>query len=194
MRNILKYHLNYTFWVAVSTLTSGTVLQTFLMENGFSENTTNVVISIFQIVNIVVMMLCSRLADRVKNVIRAYAGLFLLYIPMVIMLAVISFSSGITTVLAILLFVGMALYSTGSGLNCSMAYKLPYVIFDISQYGRVCSVAGILTGIFGVAVSLLLTWLQGTLGYSTAMKVMFLLCIPLTLAASASVMCMKPIA
>ena len=179
MSNLIKFYLATIFWTTVNMFTSGTVVQTFMMENGFSEQLTNTIFSCGQIITLTVMLLTSPVIDKIHNVIKANMSTYLLYIPFILVLCAICFYGSIPLFLVVLLCLTVAGYSVGSGLHCSLSYKVPYAIMDIRNYGRVTSVSGILTGIMGLLLSLLLTWMQNTLGYRTAMTTIYLICLPL---------------
>ena len=59
MSNVMKHYISSGLWVTVNTFTAGAVLQTFLMEHGFSEELTNIITASGQIISLVVMLLKS---------------------------------------------------------------------------------------------------------------------------------------
>ena len=125
MSNLIKFYLSSTLWVVVNTFTAGAVLQTFLMENGFSEELTNIICSSGQVISIIAMLLFSPVADRIKGVIPATARTYLLCIPIVILLFCVCLWGNFGWVLTALLFLTIGLYSVGCGLQNSLTYKLP---------------------------------------------------------------------
>ena len=194
MSNLIKFYLSSTLWVVVNTFTAGAVLQTFLMENGFSEELTNIICSSGQVISIIAMLLFSPVADRIKGVIPATARTYLLCIPIVILLFCVCLWGNFGWILTALLFLTIGLYSVGCGLQNSLTYKLPYMILDMRHYGRITAICGILTGVMGLLISLVLTWLQNAWGYANAMTALFLLCLPLLFATYILIRTMRPIA
>ena len=194
MSNLIKFYLSSTLWVVVNTFTAGTALQTFLMENGFSEELTNIICSSGQVISIIGMLLFSPVADRIKEVIPATARTYLLYMPLAVLLIAICLLGNFGWSLTVLLFLTIGLYSVGCGLQNSLTYKLPYMILDMKYYGRITAICGILTGVIGLLISLALTWLQETWGYTNAMTGLFILCLPLLLATYMLIRTMRPIA
>lgn len=194
MSNLIKFFLSSTLWVVVNTFTAGTALQTFLMENGFSEERTNIIGSSGQVISIIAMLLFSPVADKIKEVIPVTARTYLLYFPLVILLLIVCLLGNFGWVLTVLLFLTIGLYSVAGGLQSSLTYKLPYMILDMRHYGRTTAICGILTGVMGLLISLVLTWLQNAWGYTNAMTGLFILCVPLLLATYILIHTMRPLA
>lgn len=194
MSNLIKFYLSSTLWVVVNTFTAGAVLQTFLIENGFSEELTNIICSSGQVISIIAMLLFSPVADKIKEIIPATARTYLLCIPVVILLFSVCLWGNFGWILTALLFLTIGLYSVGCGLQNSLTYKLPYMILDMRHYGRATAICGILTGIMGLLISLALTWLQNAWGYTNAMTALFILCLPLLFATYLLIRTMRPIA
>lgn len=194
MSNLIKFYLSSTLWVVVNTFTAGTVLQTFLMENGFSEEMTNIICSSGQVISIAAMLLFSPAADKIKAVIPVTARTYLPAVPLVVLLLIVCFQGNFGWMLTVLLFLTIGLYSVGTGLQSSLSYKLPYMVLDMHHYGRITAICGILTGVTGLLISLVLTWLQGAWGYTNAMTGLFILCLPLLIATFVLILTMRPIA
>ena len=77
MSNEIKYYTHNVFYNFIYLFLSSTVLQTFLLECGFAENTVNVYFSVMQIVQLSIMLIFSQKLDRVKNIIGATAITYL---------------------------------------------------------------------------------------------------------------------
>ena len=86
MSNEIKYYTHNVFYNFIYLFLSSTVLQTFLLECGFAENTVNVYFSVMQIVQLSIMLIFSQKLDRVKNIIGATAITYLPAIPFIIYL------------------------------------------------------------------------------------------------------------
>ena len=140
MSNVMKHYISSGLWVTVNTFTAGAVLQTFLMEHGFSEELTNIITASGQIISLVVMLLFSPVSDRIRNVIKATAGTYLLYLPILFVLLTVCLQGRITPLTTVLLFLTIGLYSCSGGLQSSLTYKLPFVTLDMRMYGRVTSI------------------------------------------------------
>ena len=63
--------------------------------------------------------------------------------------------------------------------NSHLLYLPLLFIMDMSLFGRVTSINGILIGILGLLMSAILTWLQTCLGYTYAIRSIFWACIPM---------------
>ena len=68
-RNEYKNYISTALYMTVLLAVTGTILQTFMLELGFSEDRVAQAVSVFQMVQGTSMILLSGLAERVKNVI-----------------------------------------------------------------------------------------------------------------------------
>ena len=174
MSNKIKYYAHQVLSSLIILLTSGAVLQTFLIEYGLSEQQVNVYSSVMQIFQVATILFFSKIADRAKNIIRMSALMRLFELPMVILLFVLCFFTeiSVTPVLVIIFALGL-LYNFSMGSRSVVDYKLPYNIIDISDYGKVTAFGGILIGIFSVLFSLALSFFQSKTEYFLSMKIVF---------------------
>lgn len=174
MENRTKYLLSKMLYDLFIMVTSGAVLQTFLLEKGFSEEKTNIYFSIVQILQVLTIMLFSVRADKIKNLIKKTAFFHLLEIPFVIFLIFFcfyksSFGFKITFVLALTTL----LFNIGLGIYNVLSYKLPFKILDMNNFGTVLSLAGMLGGILSFVFSIILSTLQKHFDYMNSMKMIF---------------------
>ena len=169
--NKIKYCLYEVFTHIITLLTSGAVIQSFLLENGLSEESVGVFLSIIQTVSVVIMLLYSRIADRIRSLITSFAYVRFLELPLCAFLLYLCFCNfeNIRTTLIFLTVLGV-LFGISKGISNVLAYKLPYVIIDIADYGSVTSVAGICGGIATIVFSLILTVIQSRMDYFASMK------------------------
>ena len=80
--NKLKYYLHGIFSHIILLLTSGAVVQSFLLEKGLTEESIGIYISAIQIVSVVVMLLYSMVADNIKNIIAPYSYIKFFELPL----------------------------------------------------------------------------------------------------------------
>ena len=86
--NALRAVLAYTFRTAALLCSTGPLMQTFLSSIGFSEQQIYMHATLFQAVNVITILLCSRFADTKKVLLRTAliqipgAILFLGYLPL----------------------------------------------------------------------------------------------------------------
>ena len=156
--NKIKYIFQTILISIVHTVISGSVLQTFMLEKGISENSVGLYFSVMQIVQILIILFLSNQADNLKNVIKSTATSFFFYIPfLIILIGACSFEIG--GLFVFLLIFGF-IANMSIGFHSILSYKLPYHIMDMNNYGSWSGIAGIFSGIFAFVFSLLLTFLQ----------------------------------
>ncbi len=176
MKNKIKYYIQQVLTHLIITATSGAVLQTFLMEYGFSEQRVNIYTSVMQILQVAVIILFSKFVDRTRNVIKLSAVMRTFEIPFLIILLVLCFFTGLNkNTVFIVLFAFGALYAISMGTRSVIEYKIPYNIMDIRDYGKITSFCGVLIGIFSVGFSFLLSLLQSSTEYFFSMKIIFII-------------------
>lgn len=167
----------------------GAILQTFLIECGFSAEKTGLFFSLMKLLQVAVILVFSHVAERTRHVRRAIALLFFAVLPFAVLLFVFALLGGAEGALAaVLLYAAGSLFCVAIGAYNILFYKLPYSIMDMASYGRVCGIAGAIGGGATFLLSLLLTLLQGKLGFFPVMRGAYLgavavalLAVPVTL-------------
>ncbi len=159
MSNEIKLYFQNIFYNFIYLFLAGTVLQTFLLECGFSENTVNVYFSVMQMVQLGVMLLFSKKMDSVKNVIKAVSLTYLPGIPLVLYLIFMGkLGQNEITWALIIVYAFSVLFNAGHGLYTALCYKLPYHIMDMKNYGKITARSGLIIGIVSTVFSYLLTF------------------------------------
>lgn len=171
-QNKIRSILAYTFRVAAMLCANGSLMQTFLNATGFSEQHIYIHASLFQAVNVLVILLCARFADR-GNVLRRAAIvqipaalLFLCYLPLCIL-------KGASTAAYVWLLLVSLLQSVTLALHTICEYKTPYYIYRTEEYGMVISVCGILSSVVSFGVGALISFLTVRYSYNRIMLVAF---------------------
>ena len=194
MGNQTKFHINNTCWGMISMLTTGSVLQTFLLENGLQEDTTNVISSVMLGFQLLTILIYSNYVDRQKDVLDANRKVYYLYFPLPVVLTLMCLLPGHTPWwLWALMLLSCALLNIGIGFSNVLCYKFPYKILDMRKYGNVMSVDGIISGIFCLALSSLIPVLQAALGYHSTMTVIFPSVMVILIVAMVTCRSMKPL-
>ncbi len=182
-KNEIKFYTTYTLYSTAFIIASSSVLQTFLLEVGINESSVTGLVSFFQIMQSITMMLCSSFADRIKNVIKATAvsmlNLLLMFIPMLFF----SVDAGHRSAAAIVFFVLGGLSSFVLGFYNVIFYKLPFHVLNMDHYGRITANGGILHGITGISVSAIMTYFIGKYEYFFVMRIIILIAIALVISA-----------
>ena len=154
---------------------SGSVLQTFLLEKGLSEQETNIYFSVIQIIQVVTILIFSKYADNIKSVIKTMPRFHLMQLPFILFLLFMSFyNDSLNSALFTPLLITTLFFNVGIGIYNVLSYKLPYIIFDMKDYGHILSFSGVFVGIICFALSLLLSFMQSKVGYNSAMRLVYL--------------------
>lgn len=176
MDNTRKFYIHSVLWNLIFLMTSGSIVQSFLLEKGFTEEMVNIFISVMQIIQVIVILSFSQKADSLRNVIRSTAITHLLDIPLLLFLFLLCFVPvEQNTVWYILLLTAGGIYSISVGIFNVLSYRLPYHIIDIRNYGKISAAAGVLIGIVCTLFSAVLTLFQNKVGFITAIKSAYLI-------------------
>lgn len=177
MTNIARN--NKIFYITASALrsasllcASGPLMQTLIEVLGLSSSLNYIHTTLLQIVNVLATVLCSKWADR-GNVMKRmmlvqlpYGLLFLFYLPVCI------FNSAPAEIFVLLLTVGVFQTIT-IALSTICEYKQPYFIFDPDDYAPVMAISGIISGVFSMGFSSLVSGLTSFFDYKIIMLCAF---------------------
>ena len=171
MRNHTLFCLHGVFYRLLLLTLDGAVLQTLLIECGFSEEKTGYFFSMMKILQVAAILLLSHAADRATRIKRDTALLFIGTVPLALLLLSLSFTPSLLEGGgAVLLYVTGAIYCVVIGAYSILSYKLPYTVMDMRNYGRLSGLSSALGGGASLLFSLLLTALTGAIGYFIAMR------------------------
>ena len=171
MRNHTLFCLHGVFYRLLLLTLDGAVLQTLLIECGFSEEKTGYFFSVMKILQVAAILLLSRAADRATHIKRDTALLFIGTVPLALLLLSLSFMPSLLDGGGtVLLYATGAIYCVVIGAYNILSYKLPYAVMDMRNYGRLSGLSGALGGGASLLFSLFLTALTGAIGYFTAMR------------------------
>lgn len=147
---------------------TGTVMQMFLSNIGFSPRHVYLLTTIAQAANIATIFLCSQWADRghlIKQTILAEIPqgiLYLFFIPLCLWQS--------TSLTSFLLLTGIcALQAVGGALYTVCNYKLPYYIYKADSYGSILALLGLFGSLLSLFTGVLISWLNSFLSYSQMM-------------------------
>ncbi|MBQ2941629.1 MAG: hypothetical protein IJD97_05265 [Clostridia bacterium] len=174
LKNKTKYYISQVLYNLAYLLTTGSVIQAFMTECSISEEYVSFYVALLQMVQVFIMLLVSGRIERIKNIIKATALSHIFQAVLPAALIILCFSKGINAFIAygaILIFGVTA--NIAQGINNIIAYKLPYHIMDIKDYGRAVSISGIFISISGAALSFLLSLSSNYGSYFSVMSVFF---------------------
>jgi MFS family permease len=152
----------------------GTLLQTFLIEKGFSEENVTVLLSVLQVIQILTIFIFSSIADKFKRYKKATAFSVFASLPLSVFLLILSFSAESGSSSIPFLIFG-AFYNIFLGIYNIFSYKLPYTIIDMERYGIITSLVGVVGGGLSFGASVLISYLQTVFTFFAVMRVIYVL-------------------
>ena len=190
MLNEIKLHIQGALQSLIVLALGGTLLQTFLIESGFSEENVTVLLSVLQIIQIVTIFGFSSIADRLRGYKNIMAFAIFAALPLTVYFIILSFSPGNAGGTFWFLALG-AIFNIYLGINNILSYKLPYAVMDMSRYGIYNSVSGVVIGSLGFGVSVLLSFLQSKFDFFAIMRVVYILTLAFVILMSAVTFSLK---
>lgn len=171
---------NKIFYIVASALrsasllcASGPLMQTLIEVLGLSSRLNYIHTTLLQIVNVLTTVLCSKWADR-GNVMKRmmlvqmpYGLMFLFYLPVCVL------NDAPLEIFVLLLTVGIFQTIT-IALSTICEYKQPYFIFDPDDYAPVMAISGIISGVFSMGFSSLISGLTSRFDYKMLMLAAFI--------------------
>jgi predicted MFS family arabinose efflux permease len=152
--NYFIYYIQQILLSCVSLLITGSVIQNFLLENGGTENSVSLYVSLLQVLQVIVMLMFSKKMENLKHFFRV---MFLVYFMQTFLFVTMIYMSirhnGPADRRFIILFSVSMFVGVFQSIRDVLSYKMPYYIMDMKDYGRVSGMSGVLMGVFGVAFS-----------------------------------------
>lgn len=171
-KNYMIYYTQQITASIASILITGSVLQSFLLECGCSENSVSIYVSVMQGVQVLAMLILAKKVENIKNIFTQYASTYFLQILLFIVMIYLSIRHTEPVSRKYLyLFVISLIVSLFQGINAVLGYKLPYYIIDMKHYGRLSGITGVVLGIVGVLFSGALSYFVGKYPYFKVMTV-----------------------
>lgn len=178
-RNELKIFLADGLFVPAQMMVNGAVVQSFMLESGIAESKVSILVCMMQIVQVLIMILCSKAIDKLKYIIPLTAFSELAHIIMPLALFTYCQFPHIDSEKKFLCIFGVGFaVSIPQGIYSVLAYKLPYSVMNVERYGTVTAISGLVAGISGLVMS---TGMSFSLGYGAYFEVMSLFFIGATI-------------
>ena len=172
--NNLKYYISAVSSNCALNLITGSVVQTFLLEYGVSPENVTFYVSSMQIVQTLTMLLISRWIENIRSIIKANAISIGMQFLLAAVLAFFCHANSIDAgIMYKVVFAASIIVNIFYGAYSVVAYKLPYHIMDIKDYGRVTSFSGIFIGISGALFSAYLAYATARYEYFASMTLFF---------------------
>ena len=192
--NEWKYYAERGLTAMAHVLTAGAVIQTFMMEQGISEQAVSNYTAILNVVQVLIMLLLSARMERVRNVVRYYGLTACAQILLLLVLTYFSLNGALAADIkyAVILVAGVAT-NIFYGINVILTYKLPYHVLDMHLYGKIMGKSGIISGTASMTFSAVLAWCIGRFEYSQVMTAFFLIGAALILLTTAIIFFYVPV-
>ncbi len=172
-KNRLLYIASYALRSAALLTATGTLMQTFLTVLGMSAQKIYIHTTAVGAVNVMIILLFARFADKGNLMKRCgavqFSGavLFLFYLPL-------CFCDGGGVLPFVLLLTVSILQSVTTALHTVCDYKLPYYIIKKDEYGGIMAFCGILYSGISFGVGTLMTALSVSFSYPVLMIFAFI--------------------
>ena len=162
MSNIKKYCICTTIYNVGFTFCTGAIMQTFLLQVGFSPEQVYVLNSLMQIMQVAMMLVLTFLSGKIKRVkaVASISHLSLSILTGVFLMGAIN-PELIKNGYVITVFIVAGISYVGVGLYNILAYCLPYYTIDMKDYGKMTGISTAIAGgvsfLMSLAYSLLLS-------------------------------------
>jgi Na+/melibiose symporter-like transporter len=176
MSNIKKHILYTTLYNVGFMFCSGAIIQTFLLQAGFTAQEVYAFNSLIQIAQVIMMIAMTFLSGRIKNVklVTALSYLSLSVLTLTFLLGAINPDLfGKAYVIAVFVIAGISYM--GVGLYTILSYCLPYYIIDMKEYGKMTGLGVLLSGASSLALSFVYTFAVSKFDYMKSMICFFIL-------------------
>ena len=178
MSNIKKYCIYTTLYNLGFTFCTGVIMQTFLIQAGFSAEQVYVLNSLMQIMQVAMMLVLTFLSDKIKRVklVTSISCLSLSLLTCVFLIGAINVEL-IKNVYVVTVFIVASISYVGVGLYNILAYCLPYYTIDMKDYGKMTGISTAIAGGVSFLVSLVYSMLLSKFSYMKVTASFFLLSI-----------------
>ena len=178
MSNIKKYCIYTTLYNLGFTFCTGAIMQTFLIQAGFSAEQVYVLNSLMQIMQVAMMLVLTFLSDKIKRVklVTSISCLSLSLLTCVFLIGAINVEL-IKNVYVVTVFIVASISYVGVGLYNILAYCLPYYTIDMKDYGKMTGISTAIAGGVSFLVSLVYSILLSKFLYMKVTASFFLLSI-----------------
>ena len=186
MSNIKKYCIFTTIYNVGFTFCTGAIMQTFLLQAGFSSSQVYVLNSLMQIMQVAMMLVLTFLSGKIKRVklVTSISYLSLILLAGVFLVGAIN-PELIKSGYVIAVFITAGVSYVGVGLYTILSYCLPYYIIDMKDYGKMVGISTAIAGGASFLVSLVYSILLSKFSYMKTTAVFFVVSIVCFVLASA---------
>lgn len=178
MSNIKKYCIYTTIYNVGFTFCTGAIMQTFLLQAGFSAEQVYVLNSLMQVMQVAMMLALTFLSGKIKRVktVTSISCLSLSLLTAVFLIGAIN-PELIKNGYVIAVFIVSGVSYVGVGLYNILAYCLPYYTIDMNDYGKMTGISAAIAGGASFLVSLVYSLLLSKFSYMKTTAAFFVISI-----------------
>ena len=178
MSNIKKYCIYTTLYNVGFTFCTGAIMQTFLLQVGFSADRVYVLNSLMQIMQVAMMLVLTFLSGKIKRVklVTSISCLSLSLLTAVFLVGAIN-PELIKQGYVIAVFIVAGVSYVGVGLYTILSYCLPYYTIDMQDYGKMTGISVAIAGGVSFLVSLVYSILLSKFSYMKTTATFFVIAI-----------------
>lgn len=178
MSNIKKYCIYTTLYNVGFTFCTGAIMQTFLLQVGFSADRVYVLNSLMQIMQVAMMLVLTFLSGKIKRVklVTSISCLSLSLLTAVFLIGAIN-PELIKQSYVIAVFIVSGVSYVGVGLYTILSYCLPYYTIDMEDYGKMTGISVAIAGGVSFLVSLIYSILLSKFSYMKTTATFFVIAI-----------------
>ena len=166
MSNIKKYCIYTVLYNVGFTFCTGAIMQTFLIQAGFTAEQVYVLNSVMQIMQVAMMIILTFLSGKIKRVkaVTSISHLSLCLLTVVFLIGAIN-PEMIQQGYVIAVFIVAGVSYVGVGLYTILSYCLPYYTIDMKDYGKMTGVSTAIAGGVSFLMSLMYSLLLSKFSY-----------------------------
>lgn len=178
MSNIKKYCICTTLYNVAFMFCSGAIMQTFLLQAGFTEGQVYILNSFMQIMQVVMMLALTFLSGKIKRV-KMFTSIS--YLPLCALICVFLIGAISPELIkngyVIAVFIVSGISYVGVGLYTILSYCLPYYTIDMKDYGKMTGISTAIAGGFSFLMSLVYSLLLSKFSYMKVTASFFIIAI-----------------
>ena len=178
MSNIKKYCIHTVIYNVGFTFCTGAIMQTFLIQAGFSAQQVYLLNSLMQVMQVAMMLVLTFLSGKIKRVktVTSISYLSLSLLTVVFLIGAIN-PELIKHGYVIAVFIVAAISYVGVGLYTILAYCLPYYTIDMKDYGKMTGISTAIGGGASFLMSLAYSILLSKFSYMKTTAAFFVIAI-----------------
>ena len=173
-QNEIKWYLQTMLTSTAMLAGSGTIIQGFLLHYAVSAENVGIYSTFAQGAQALIMFSAAAFIDRVRSIKRLFSLSTLVQsLFFILMLFFVHPDAGANAFFFPVMMCLSVFYNLALGIRAIITYKIPYLIIDMKEYGRVSVMECIVLAVFSVFFSSLASKLLTDMPFESAMRLLF---------------------